>query len=428
MRLGGRVSAAIEVLQDIEQRRRPAADALKDWGLAHRFAGSSDRAAIGNLVHDALRKKLSTAHLMDDDGVAALVFGTLWRQWGVPAEKMHEQFDNDRFAPEIPDAALEAAAKRDFAFAKPHVEADIPDWCADYFEENFDDEWVVEAAALSERAPLDMRVNTLKADREKVQKQLSKFGAKPSKIARQGLRIAPGKGPERLPNVQAEPAFQKGWFEIQDEGSQIVSDLVFARPGEQVFDYCAGGGGKTLALSAALDNKGQVHAWDADKARLAPIFERLKRAGTRNVQVHAADADLSPLEGKMDRVLVDAPCTGSGTWRRNPDAKWRLQPSALEKRLEEQAEVLDKAARFVKPGGYLVYVTCSLIPQENEYQVYAFGERHEDYDLLSAGEVWQDLFGFDKPQPWSADMKCITLTPRATGTDGFFFAVMQRRG
>jgi 16S rRNA (cytosine967-C5)-methyltransferase len=428
MRLGGRVSAAIEVLQDIETRRRPAADALKDWGLSHRFAGSGDRAAIGNLVHDALRKKLSTAHLMDDAAAAALAFGTLWRQWNVSLDQMREAFADDKFAPEIPADMLEAAAKRDFAFAKPHVEADIPDWCADYFEENFDDEWVAEAAALSERAPLDLRVNTLKADRDKVLKQLARTGAKPTVIARQGLRIAPGKGASRMPNVQAEPAFQKGWFEIQDEGSQIVADLVYPQPGEQVLDYCAGGGGKTLALSAALENKGQVHAWDADKTRLAPIFDRLKRAGTRNVQVHAADADLSPLEGKMDRVLVDAPCTGSGTWRRNPDAKWRLQPAALEKRIEEQAEVLDKACRFVKPGGFLVYVTCSVFPQENEYQVYAFGDRHDDYELLSAGEVWQDLFGFDKPQPWSADLKCITLTPRATGTDGFFFAVMQRAG
>lgn len=426
MRLGGRLGAAIEVLRDIGERRRPAADALKDWGLSHRFAGSGDRAAIGNLVHDALRKKLSTAHLMDDDGADALAFGTLWRQWGVPADKMHEQFDDDKFAPEIPDAQLAAAARRDFAFAKPNVEADIPDWCAEFFEENFDDEWVAEAAALSERAPLDMRVNTLLADREKVARQLSKFGAKHTAIARHGLRVRPGTGPDRLPNVQAEPAFQKGWFEIQDEGSQIVADLVYARAGEQVFDYCAGGGGKTLALAAALENKGQVHAWDADRNRLAPIFERLKRAGTRNVQVHAADADLSPLEGRMDRVLVDAPCTGSGTWRRNPDAKWRLTPSALEKRLEEQATVLDNARRYVKPGGYLVYVTCSLFPQENEHQVYAFGDRHADYDLLSAGEAWQDLFGFDKPQPWSSDMNCITLTPRSTGTDGFFFAVMQR--
>ncbi|TCD13317.1 RsmB/NOP family class I SAM-dependent RNA methyltransferase [Oricola cellulosilytica] len=428
MRLGGRVGAAIEVLQDIETRRRPVADALKDWGLAHRFAGSGDRAVIGNLVHDALRKKLSTAHLMADDSPASLAFGTLWRQWSVSLAQMREAFAEDRFAPKIPEDALASALKRDFAFAAPYVEADVPDWTADFFEENFDHEWVAEAAALSERAPLDLRVNTLKADREKVRKQLSKAGAKDTPIARHGLRIAAGKGASRHPNVQVEPAFQKGWFEVQDEGSQIVADLVFPRPGEQVFDYCAGAGGKTLALAAAMENKGQVHAWDADKSRLAPIFERLKRAETRNVQVHAADADLSGLENRMERVLVDAPCTGSGTWRRNPDAKWRLQPSSLEKRLGEQASVLDAASKYVRPGGFLVYVTCSVFPQENEHQVYAFGDRHADYELLSAGEVWQELFGFDKPQPWSADMKCITLTPRATGTDGFFFAVMQRNG
>jgi 16S rRNA (cytosine967-C5)-methyltransferase len=426
MRLGGRVSAAIEVLQDIETRRRPAADALKDWGLSHRFAGSGDRAAIGNLVHDALRKKLSTAHLMDDNSAEARVFGTLQRQWAMTADAIVAELTDDKFAPAVPIAMLEAAASRDFAFAAPYVEADIPDWTADFFEENFDDEWVAEATALSERAPLDLRVNTLKADHDKTLKQLAKFNAKHTKIARQGLRILPGKGVARLPNVQTEPAFQKGWFEIQDEGSQIVADLVYAQAGEQVFDYCAGGGGKTLALSASMDNRGQLHAWDADKSRLAPIFDRLKRAGTRNVQVHAVDADLTSLEAGMDRVLVDAPCTGSGTWRRNPDAKWRLQPAALEKRIEEQARVLDNAARYVKPGGVLIYVTCSLFPQENEHQVYAFGDRHSDYDLLSAGEVWQELFGFDKPQPWSADLKTITLTPRSTGTDGFFFAVMQR--
>ncbi|WP_421853397.1 RsmB/NOP family class I SAM-dependent RNA methyltransferase [Oricola sp.] len=426
MRLGGRIGAAIEVLQDIETRRRPAAEALKDWGLSHRFAGSGDRAAIGNLVHDALRKKLSTAHLMGGADAEALAFGTLWRQWGLSVEQMREALDGDRFAPEIPEQSLSAAAKADFAFAAPYVEADIPDWTADFFEENFDEEWVAEAAALSERAPLDLRVNTLKADREKVRKQLAGVGVKPTAIARRGLRIAAGKGAARMPNVQAEPAFQKGWFEIQDEASQIAADLVFAQPGEQIFDFCAGAGGKTLALSAAMDNRGQLHAYDAEKVRLAPIFERLKRAGTRNVQVHAAGADLSSLEAKMDRVLVDAPCTGSGTWRRNPDAKWRLQLAALERRLQEQMQVLDSAARFVRPGGYLVYVTCSVFPQENEHQVYAFGDRHSGFDLLSAGEVWQNLFGFDKAQPWSADMKCITLTPRATGTDGFFFAVMQK--
>lgn len=426
MRLGGRTAAAIEVLEEMRSRWRPASEALKDWGNSHRFAGSGDRNAIGNLVYDALRKQSSLSWMMEDDSAAAVVFAALHTGWGVGIDQMKEAFTDDKFAPPIPEAKLAAIKSRDFAFAPAHVEADIPEWCSEMFEESFDEEWVGEGKALSERPPLDLRVNTLKADRDKVLKALSHTKARPAPIALQGIRIEPGKGANRLPNVQAEAGYQKGWFEIQDEGSQLVSDLVFARPGEQVFDFCAGAGGKTLALCSAMENTGQVHAHDADKSRLAPIYERLKRAGTRNVQVHAPKDDLSALEGRMDRVLVDAPCTGSGTWRRRPDAKWRLTPDALDLRIAEQKSVLDQAARYVRPGGFLCYVTCSVFAEENEQQVYAFGERQEGWELLSAGEVWQDLFGFDKPKPWSADMNCITLTPASTGTDGFFFAVLQR--
>ncbi|MEL6435808.1 MAG: RsmB/NOP family class I SAM-dependent RNA methyltransferase [Pseudomonadota bacterium] len=428
MRLGGRLSAAIEVLADIEQHNRPLSVALADWGKSHRFAGSGDRAAIGNLVYDIMRRQASLAFRMDDDDPASLVFGALAHSWSMPLDKIFGELTDDKFAPPIPMDALEAAAARDFTLADPWVEADVPPWCADALQEAFEDDWIEEAKAFTNRPPLDLRVNTLKADREKVLKALEKTGAKPTAIARQGIRIAAPKRAGRLPNVQAEPAFQKGWFEVQDEGSQIVADLVFPQAGEQVFDLCAGAGGKTLALAASMENKGQVHAYDNNKQRLAPIFERLKRAGTRNVQVHAADADLSGLTGRFDRVVVDAPCTGSGTWRRHPDAKWKLTEKALEQRCAEQSAILDTAASHVKPGGFLCYITCSVYQAENEEQVYAFGDRHDGWELLSAGEVWQDLFGFDKPQPWSADLKCITLTPRATGTDGFFFAVMQKAG
>lgn len=426
MRLGGRVAAAIEVLADIEDNRRPASVALADWGKTHRFAGSGDRAAIGNIVYDALRRRASLAFRMDEDDPTALALGVLAFSWAMSTEKIAEAFTDDKFAPAVPLEQLEAAGTRDLTFADPHIEADVPPWCGDLLAEGFGEEWVEEAKALTERPPLDLRVNTLAASRDKVLKALSKSGAKPTTIARHGVRIKAPRREGRLPNVQAEPAFQKGWFEVQDEGSQIVADLVFAQPGEQVFDFCAGAGGKTLALAAAMQNKGQVHAFDADKQRLAPIFDRLRRAGTRNVQVHAADEDLAPLEGRFDRVVVDAPCTGSGTWRRHPDAKWRLTQPQLQQRCAEQAAILDDAVRFVRPGGYLCYITCSVFAEENEAQVYAFGDRHPGWSLLSAGEVWQDLYGFDKPQPWSADLNCITLTPRSTGTDGFFFAVMQR--
>ena len=192
-----------------------------------------------------------------------------------------------------------------------------------------------------------------------------------------GLRIAPSED-GRGPAVQSEPEFIKGWIEIQDEGSQLAALLSGVKPGEQVVDLCAGGGGKTLALAAMMENHGQIYATDADARRLAPIHDRLTRAGVRNVQVRTprAKADaVTDLDGKIDCVLVDAPCTGIGTWRRNPDAKWRLRPGSLETRLKEQAAVLDRAATLVRPGGRIVYITCSILPEENDDALAALMER-----------------------------------------------------
>ena len=428
MRLGGRAQAAIEVLNDIDKRKRPASEALKAWGLDHRFAGSGDRAAIGNIVYDALRQKASTAYLMNSDSPRRLVLGTLLRSWGFTPESLNEAFDGDKFAPDkLTDEEINTFSSRSLDDAPLHIQADVPEWLIGSLEANFSEEWVAEAQAMAQRPPVDIRINSLKSNRSKVAKALSKTRAKETRIARHGLRIAAGAGPSRQPNVQAEPAFQKGWFEIQDEGSQIVADLVFARPGEQVLDFCAGAGGKTLALAACMENKGQIHAYDANKQRLKPIFERLKRAGIRNAQVHGPDDDMSALVGKMDRVVVDAPCTGTGTWRRRPDTKWKLTKETLEQRLVEQEEVLSEAAPFVKPGGFLIYITCSILPEENENQLAGFLDDNADYELLSTGEVWQDLFGFDKPAPWSSDMKTVTLTPASTDTDGFFFSVLGRK-
>ena len=428
MRLGGRLAGAIEVLEDIEKRKRPVADALKDWGLSHRFAGSGDRSAIGNIVYDALRMKLSHAYLMDSDSAAALGHAVMYRQWGFSPEALAAELDGDKFAPEMPSADMaQAFATRRLDDAAPHIQGDIPEWVQASFEENFSEDWLDEAKALAGRPTLDLRANTLKSTRDKVLKALERSGAEAATIARNGIRIPAGEGASRLPNVTAELSFQKGWFEVQDEGSQIVADLAFPQEGEQVLDYCAGGGGKTLAMSAAMNNKGQVHAYDTDRKRLAPIIERLKRAGTRNVQVHDSADSLAPLAGRFDRVLVDAPCTGTGTWRRRPDTKWRLNQKNLEERISQQEEALASAAQFVRPGGHLIYVTCSVLPEENEAQVYGFSEDNPEFEILSAADIWAGLFGTDKPQPWSADMKTVTLTPASTGTDGFFFCLMQRK-
>ncbi|MFN7027502.1 MAG: RsmB/NOP family class I SAM-dependent RNA methyltransferase, partial [Pseudorhizobium sp.] len=370
MRLGGRLGGAIDVLKDIEDRRRPVADALKDWGLAHRFAGSGDRAAIGNIVYDALRMRLSHAWLMDDDTPASLAYAVLIRQWGLTPDALLHDFADDRFAPPpLSEAQLAALSSRTLDDAPPHVQGDIPDWIQPAFETAFGKAWLSEARAFAQRPTLDLRVNTLKASREKVVRALDRSGAIAATIARNGIRIPAGEGASRLPNVTAELSFQKGWFEVQDEGSQIVAELAHPRDYDQVLDFCAGGGGKTLAMAAAMNNKGQVHAYDADRKRLAPIIERLRRAGTRNVQVHDDARQLAALKEKLDVVLVDAPCTGTGTWRRRPDTKWRLTQKNLDERVAQQQDALAEAATFVKPGGNLVYITCSVLPDENEQQI-----------------------------------------------------------
>ena len=216
---------------------------------------------------------------------------------------------------------------------------------------------------------------------------------------------------------------------MQDEGSQLAALLADVKPGMQVLDLCAGAGGKTLALAAAMVNHGQIYATDADGRRLAPIFDRLARSGARNVQVRApkGQADvLSDLEGRCDLVMIDAPCTGSGAWRRNPDAKWRIRPGALEQRMKDQDETLEKATRFVKRGGRIVYVTCSVLRPENEDRVAEFLARHDDMLPVDAAAQARSaglaaLAGH--ASPFGPGFR---LSPRATGTDGFYIATLMR--
>lgn len=428
MRLGGRLAAAIEVLDDIERRHRPAADGLKDWGLSHRFAGAGDRAAIGNIVYDALRRKRSAGWLLGDETSRALGFGALLLEWNQSAAALNQALDGDKFAPEPLSAdELKAIAERNLTDAPDVVRADSPDWCAPLLERAFGADWVEEGAALAARPPLDIRVNTLKADRDRVIAELEGTRAAPTALAPHGVRIPPIDGSGRHPNVQAEPAFQKGWFEVQDEGSQLAAELAGAVPGMQVLDYCAGAGGKTLALSAAMENRGQIFAHDSEKARLAPMFDRLRRSDNRNVQVVSKPSELSGLTGHMDLVLIDAPCTGSGTWRRRPDAKWRLTQRQLDVRKAEQSAILDAASAYVKPGGLMVYITCSVFDEENADQVEAFLGRDKAFASVDHVALWNGRFP-GKEGTVRFGQQGLSLTPARSGTDGFYFAAMRKAG
>jgi 16S rRNA (cytosine967-C5)-methyltransferase len=426
-----RLTAAIEILASIENERRPAADALKAWGLTHRYAGSGDRSAIAGLVYDALRRRASSAFIMQADTPRAIVLGMLKRERGLDTEAIGRLADGSKYAPaSLSDDERNRLDSGDIENAPPYVAGDYPQWLDPHLERAFGDARAEEGAALASRAPLDLRVNSLKADIDIAATALSDLNPEQVRWSPWGLRVRLS-ADAKNPAIHAEPVFLKGMIEIQDEASQIATMLSGAKLGEQVVDLCAGAGGKTLALAAMMQNKGQIFATDDDKRRLAPIHERLKRSGARNVQVRSpksVGSELDDLSGRMDLVLIDAPCTGTGTWRRNPDAKWRVRPGALEQRQKEQAVVLDRAVALIKPGGRIAYVTCSVLEEENGAQVRAFLGRNPSF-VVEAPEAATQVLGeralvFSKAARLSGEG--ILMTPRLTGTDGFFVSLLRR--
>jgi 16S rRNA (cytosine967-C5)-methyltransferase len=427
-----RLSAAIELIDTIDTQRVPAAKALKEWGTAHRYAGSGDRAAISGLVWDVLRRRASSAWIMDEDTPRARVLGMLKLERGLDADAIAALCDGGRFAPEpLTERERAALISRTLADAPAYIAGDYPEWLDSYLAQVFGNDRVAEATAMASRAPLDLRVNTLKAKREKILSSLAYLGVQPTPWSPAGLRIELG-ADARNPGIHAEEAFIKGAIEVQDEGSQLAALLSAAKPGEQVIDLCAGAGGKTLALAAMMQGKGRLIATDHDKRQLAPIHERLSRAGVHNADVRSPKGEgdtLADIRASADLVLIDAPCTGTGTWRRNPDAKWRMRPGALEVRLKDQIEVLDRAAPLVKPGGRIAYITCSVLPAENDEQVRAFVARHPEFAVVPPAQTLEVLG--DKAADFAAatrqSAEGLLMTPRRTATDGFFVSILRRQ-
>ena len=426
-----RLAAAIEVFGNLESDRRPVADALKAWGLAHRFAGSGDRAGIAGLVYDALRRRASSAYIMGAETPRAILLGMLKRERGLDVEAIARLADGAGYGPSaLTDDERKALETADLTKAPAHVIGDYPEWLEPHFKNSFGAAAAEEGAALASRAPLDLRANTLKVHPDKATKMLSDLSPEDGQWSPWALRVKLA-ADAKSPPIHAEPAFIKGMIEVQDEGSQLAALFSGAKPGEQIIDLCAGAGGKTLALAAMMQNKGQVFATDDDKRRLAPIHDRLARSGARNVQVRTPKSiggEIDDLAGRLDMVLIDAPCTGTGAWRRNPDAKWRMRPGALEQRQKEQAEILDRAVPLLKAGGRITYITCSVLDEENGAQVRDFLKRHPEFSVVPPTEVVKALGAraeaFSKAARLSDEG--ILMTPRTTETDRFFVSILKR--
>ncbi len=384
-------------------RARPADAVANDFFRARRFIGSGDRRDISERVWRVLRSRRRLGWWLGDHATSRLLVAASLLLEGVRYAAVAEAFSGGRFAPAQLSRSEQAMLRRLEGHALEHpsmpsaMRLEVPDWLFSRIGQ-------AELRALQEPAPLDLRVNLLKATREEARAALAAEGleAAPTPLSPWGLRI------EGRRQVTTGPAFRAGLVEIQDEGSQLVAALVDARPGTRVADLCAGAGGKTLALAMTMQNRGQLVACDISAARLDGAVRRIRRAGVHNVERHLlepGDKWIKRRARSFDRVLVDAPCTGTGTWRRNPDARLRLAEADLAELLPKQVLLLDQAASLVRTGGRLVYATCSLLAEENEDQVTAFLSRHSDF---AQGDV-------------------LVLTPARNGTDGFFAAVLERR-
>jgi 16S rRNA (cytosine967-C5)-methyltransferase len=422
-----RIAAAIDLLEVIEGApKRPADAVANDFFRSRRYIGSGDRRAVSERVWTILRTRRRIGWWLGNSPQSArlLVAASLllegWSKSGV-----QQAFSGGQFAAPPLDRAESGTLTKIEGHTIDHptmpdaVRLEIPDWLLPRLTARFGPSLPAEMAALSQPAALDMRVNLLKGDRDQAKAALAAEGweAEPTKLSPWGLRID-GRRP-----VTSGPTFQSGLVEIQDEGSQLVAILVDATPGMRVVDWCAGAGGKTLALAGAMENRGQIVACDVSAPRLDGAVRRLRRAGVHNVERHlveAGDKWLKRRAGTFDRVLVDAPCTGTGTWRRNPDARLRLKETDLAELLPKQASILDTAQSLVRKGGRLVYATCSLLEEENEAQVTSFLLRHPEFAIVPLDRAWK----LDQPPPNSGDFLC--LTPARHGTDGFFTAVLER--
>ena len=429
---GAQVAAAIDILAAVDTGEHPAEEVAADYFRRRRYIGAKDRAQIAGHVYSVLRHRAaldwwSVKHAVEIGSrtrvLAALVLAEGWRP-----ESVAMCCDGERFRP----APLNEAEKRLVSNLARHtlhhpgmsraVANDLPEWLEPYLDRVFGKGLEQEMVALNASAPTDLRVNLLKADRATARRALAAEGAmaEPTPWSPIGLRLN-----GRVP-LGGLAAFKDGIVEVQDEGSQITALLVDARPAMRVVDFCAGAGGKSLALAAQMANRGKLVACDVSAHRLDQATGRLRRGGVGNVERRALTSErdkwVKRHAGGFDRVLVDAPCLGIGAWRRNPGDKWRVTEADLANLIGRQQDILRSAARLVCPGGRLVYATCSLLREENEEQAEAFLAAEPEFALVPAAQVWRETT--DGVLPGCGNY--LRLTPARHGTDGFFVAILER--
>ena len=419
----GQLAAAIDLLGLIEADPRPADAVANHFFRTRRFIGGGDRRAISHLVWGVLRSKRHLGWWLDycrAPHTPRLLLALQALFSGQTPNKIAAAFVSGRYGPPPLEPAEMTVLERLSTRTLEHpdmpdaVKFEVPDWILPKLRAQFGPALAAEMEAMNEAAPLDLRVNLLKGNRDEALRALAaeRLTAEPTTYSPWGLRL------KNRQSITTGKAFQEGLVEIQDEGSQLIALALDAQPGMRVADFCAGAGGKTLAIAMGMGNKGHIVACDVSEPRLEGAIKRLRRAGVHNAERHLlepGDKWLKRQEKKFDRVLVDAPCTGTGTWRRNPDARLRLTEQDLAELTAKQAEILDRAQKLVKPGGKLVYATCSVLQDENEAQMEAFMARHPEF-IPSPLEAPEALRG----------SRTLRLSPAQNGTDGFFAVVMVR--
>ena len=432
-----RINAAIEILEKAKHEKTNIDKVLSAYFRKRRFAGSKDRSAVNEQVYSVIRnrikidwwlKRVNTNVHPRSQVLAALAF---FNQ--ISVDEIGDLFNGEKYAP-TQLTELENQVYKDL-LGKQLIDDDMPDnvrlecpeWIAGRLRSVFSNDFESCLEALNKEAPFDLRLNPLSLPkRKRIQQSLAKLGIETdsTQYSPLGLRV---RVRQRIDGVKY---FKSGLIEVQDEGAQLASLLVGAKPGMQIADFCAGGGGKTLVMGGLMNNSGRILAMDIEQARLDRAGVRISRAGLHNVERKLIsdenDRKLKRLTKKFDRVLVDAPCTGIGTWRRDPDTREKYTESDLDNMVSLQDSILSSAARLTKPGGRLIYVTCSLFSEENEDRIEALLAKRKDYKIIPILEIWNEHIKNQGGGDCPTTSEMLRLTPDKHGTDGFFVAVLER--